>query len=139
VDIVSVTDCMTKEVISIAPDLSVENALELMGAHSIRRLPVLNATGRLVGIVTREDARVAVETARCEDPDDPKLPKVREVMSDYVYTVAATDSIAHAAMMMVNHDVGALPVLDDGKVVGIVTESDLFEYLARHLGPDEAD
>jgi acetoin utilization protein AcuB len=136
--LVPVGQVMTKDVISISPDLGVDVALEMMGARSIRRLPVLSDTGRLIGIITREDARVALEEARTNSPDAPPVPKVRETMSDYVYTVSPGESIAEAAQLMISHNVGALPVLEDKKLVGIVTESDLFEYLARHLGETDS-
>jgi len=125
-----VREIMTQEVLSIAPDLKVDVAIETMRANSIRRLPILSSTGRVIGIITLEDARVAMPKHGNFMESADEVPLARDVMTDYVYTIGPDAKVGRAAQMMVNHKVGALPVVEDHKLLGIVTESDLFRYLA---------
>ena len=132
-----VESIMTRDVISIARKLKVDVALETMRQNDVRRLPVLSETGRLIGIITESDALVAMPTgstllgtASAHD----EIPDVQDVMATDVVTVGPSDSIARAAQLMHDRKVGALPVLEDKKVVGIVTESDIFKFVVRQLG-----
>ncbi len=132
---------MTKDVISIEPQLAVDVAIEVMNSNDIRRLPVLSDRGRLVGIITLYDAMLAMPKDTTFSGSSGDIPKIRDVMTDYVYTVGPDDSIADAAQIMLNHQVGGVPVVEDRAVVGIITESDLFKFLARelHLLDDAAE
>lgn len=131
----TVREIMTEDVISISRDLKVDVAIETMRANDIRRLPVLSSTDRLIGIITIEQALLAMPRGssfyaeRAEDD----VPTVNDVMTDYVYTIEPEAYVGMAARKMVNHKVGALPVVEDGALVGIVTESDLFRYLADEM------
>ena len=127
-----VVEVMTKPVVSIDPGLRINVAIELMRANQVRRLPVLNKTGRLVGIVTLANALLAESENSGSDQD---VPFVRDVMTDYVYTIGPDATVDQAADMMVNHCISALPVMDGTEMIGLVTESDLFEFLAGWLRP----
>lgn len=128
-----VKSVMTDEVISIAPQLAVDVAIETMNSNDVRRLPVLGETGRLMGIITLYDAMLAMPEGASFADFSGDIPSVRDVMTDYVYTVGPDDSIAKAAQIMLNQQVGGIPVVDDREVVGIITESDLFKFLVREL------
>lgn len=132
-----VRDVMTTPVLTIDQDAKISVAIELMRQHDIRRLPVLGRANRLVGMITLDDARLAMPPGvpfhGAEGTAD--VPDVRRVMSHGAITVGADDSIALAAQRMVNRKVGALPVLENGEMVGILTESDIFEFVARDLPP----
>ena len=138
----NVREIMTTDVISISRDLKVDIAIETMRANNIRRLPVLSSTDRLIGIITIDQAQLAMPrgssfyAARSDD----EMPTINEVMTDYVYTIEPDVPVGMAARKMVDHQIGALPVLDDEKkIIGIVTESDLFRYLAAEMdGETEA-
>jgi len=132
----TVREIMTSPAVSIVPDLRINLAVQHMRSHQVRRLPVLGNADRLVGIVALNEALVA--EAKCRDANE-DMPFVRDVMTDYVYTVAPDESIARAASLMASHGIGALPVVEDSKVIGIVTESDLFKFLATWLEPADAD
>lgn len=136
----TVGEIMTRDAIAIDPDLGIDDALEIMGANSCRRLPVVSNTGRVIGIITRAQAREARSgpTRGTFGGNVENLPKVRDVMTDYVYTVDPGVSLAMAAKMMVNHRIGALPVVEEHKLVGILTESDIFRYVAAQLEEEEA-
>jgi len=135
-----VQDIMTREVVAIAPELGVDAAAELMRSNSIRRLPVVNASGRLVGIVTIANALLALPPDLRDEKGFNKVepPTVREVMADFVYTARPDEPLGAAARRMVNHKVGALPVVADHQVVGIVTESDVFRFVAEQYEASQA-
>jgi acetoin utilization protein AcuB len=132
-ELARVGDLMTRDVISIAPDLGIDTALELMGANDVRRLPVISSTNRVIGIISKNDVMAALP--RGSEPPN-LMPTVRDVMTDYVYTIGPDESVARAAEMMMNHEISCLPVLQDHEPVGIITESDLFRYLAQRLQTD---
>jgi CBS domain-containing protein len=129
-----VSEWMTHEVISVSPDRTVPEAIRIMKEYEIRRLPVVDEDGRLIGIVTQGDLQQA-------SPSDAttlslfelnyllaKLP-VRDVMTREPITVTPITRIAHAAQLMLEHKIGGLPVLEHGKLTGIITESDIFRML----------
>lgn len=123
--------------INLAAPLS--DALALMHEHDVRRLPVVIDTGELRGIITQGDIRGAeVLRAAGFDPFDLanalRSIKVYEVMSEDPITITPATSLREAAMLMIEHKIGGLPVVNgEGQVVGIVTESDLFEALVQQL------
>lgn len=124
-----VADIMTRDPLTITRYMGVDMALEIMGAKGVKRLPVVSQkNGSLIGIITQSDAREAWLKSRLEEGG---VPLVGEGMSDYVYTAAPNDTLARAAEVMLNHDVGALPVVQDGALVGIITERDIFKFLVK--------
>jgi acetoin utilization protein AcuB len=137
----AVSEIMTRDVITIDRDLRVNVAIETMRANGIRRLPVVRegSPTKVIGMVTLDQARLAMpKDATLSAEGD--FPRVRELMTDYVYTIGPDESVGRAAELMVNHTISSLPVVDEsGDLIGIVTESDLFKYLARTLGNDAAD
>lgn len=139
-----VRDVMSRSLATIDQDVKVDVAIELMHQRRIRRLPVVGGSAQqLVGMVTLDDAQKAMpadvpfygegQAERAE------IPTVRRAMSGRVVTVGADDPVALAAQMMVRHRVGALPVLEHGAMVGIITESDIFKLVARGLPPLQRD
>jgi CBS domain-containing protein len=132
-----VRDVMTKDPVSIAPHLPLDVALETMRANNVRRLPVVSDTGRVVGIITLYDALLATRQG------DPwlgeivaQMPKVKDAMAANVHTIGPDETLGRAASLMNAHRVGALPVVDQLRLVGIITESDLFRVLAE-MQPEE--
>jgi CBS domain-containing protein len=123
--------------INIAAPLS--EALALMGEHDIRRLPVTLDTGELRGIITQGDIRGAdVLRLAGFDPADVadglRHVQIQDVMSQDPLTVTAETGLREAALLMIENKIGGLPVVDDdNNVVGIITESDLFEALLQQL------
>jgi CBS domain-containing protein len=117
----------------------VDVAVEIMNSNDVRRLPVLSDNGRLIGIITKFDAMLAIPQLDEYGTPTGETPKVRKVMSDYVYTVGPDDTVADAAELMLHHSIGGVPVVDGREVVGIVTESDLFKFLTRELAVEASE
>lgn len=138
VKVVRVREWMSTPVQSVRPDTSLSEAHQIMTEHNIRRLPVVNRHGHLVGIVTIGDVR----EARPSDVTTLSIwelnylwtqLKVEKVMSRNVLTIDADAPIIDAARIMLEHKVSGLPVTDlDGKMIGIVTESDIFRMLVKN-------
>lgn len=135
-----VGEVMSKAPASIDQGLKVDVAIELMQQRGIRRLPVVGGSDQqLVGIVTLEDARRVMPAGTpfygAGQAAQAEIPDVRRAMSSRVVTIGPEDSLAMAAQLMVHHKIGALPVLEQGAIVGIITESDIFKFVARGLPP----
>lgn len=101
----------------------------------VRRLPVLQGRRRLVGIVTLSDLQAALGVLgnRGHAPQRGAL-RVRDAMSSRLFTVEPDETIERAALLMLDRKVSGLPVIRKGRLVGIVTESDLFRALVKMLG-----
>jgi acetoin utilization protein AcuB len=129
-----VKDWMTPDPITISSDTTLPEAHRIMKENHIRRLPVVD-DGRLVGIVTWGDIREA-SASDCTSLDVFELVylldtlPVRHFMTRNPVTVTPITPIARAAQLMLEHKIGGLPVVDHrGKLVGIITESDIFRVL----------
>lgn len=128
----AVQDLMTQDPVVITADVGIDVALETMNASSVRRLPVVSETGRVVGIITREDVRAALPRGALHmatHPDEP-MPIVKDVMTTDVITVRPDDLLDRAAKLMLHRKVGGLPVVENIRLVGILTESDVFRWVA---------
>ncbi|MDI3279893.1 MAG: CBS and ACT domain-containing protein [Bacillota bacterium] len=137
-----VRDKMTPNPITVGEELNILEALKLMQENRIRRLPVTRGE-KLVGIVTQLDLyRVAPSPATTLSVFELNYllsrMTVREVMTRKVITVSPEATIEEAALLMREHHIGGLPVVQEGRVVGIITETDLFNALIELMGLDRA-
>jgi acetoin utilization protein AcuB len=137
-----VGDRMSHPVITISPDLPIVDALNLMKRERIRRTPILK-DDKLVGIVSDKDllnASPSPATSLSVWEINYLLSKitVREVMTRNVLTVAEDTPIEEAARIMADNKIGGLPVLRDGQIVGIITETDLFKVFLELMGARKA-
>ncbi|GAB4501454.1 MAG: CBS and ACT domain-containing protein [Anaerolineales bacterium] len=133
---------MSKPVITIAPDMPITEALSLMKKEHIRRTPVVK-DGKLVGIVSDKDllnASPSPVTTLSIWEMNYLLSKITiaEVMTKNVMTVSEDTPIEQAARIMADNKIGGLPVLRDGNVVGIITETDLFKVFLELMGARES-
>jgi acetoin utilization protein AcuB len=130
-----VRDWMTPNPITVTSDTSLPEAHKLMTDHKIRRLPVVDR-GELVGIVTLGDVRGAQASEATSLSIFElhyllaRLP-VGKLMHKPVLTIRSDATIAEAASLMLEHKIAGLPVVEGGKVVGILTESDIFRIVVE--------
>jgi len=132
---------MSHPIISISPDMPVHDALDMFKRERIRRAPVVNE-GKLVGIVSDKDllnASPSPATSLSIWEMNYLLSKitVSEVMTKKVLTVAEDTPIEEAARIMADNKIGGVPVMRDGHVVGIITETDLFKIFLEFMGARE--
>ncbi len=138
-----VRDVMTPNPITVEEDVSFQDALKLIRDKGIRRLPVVDGEGRLVGIITEKDLLYA-SPSKATSLDVWELNyllsklKVKDLMTRNVVTVSDDLPIEEAAKIMADRKIGGLPVLRDGKLVGIITETDIFRVLLKLLGAGKA-
>jgi CBS domain-containing protein len=129
---------MNRNLLTIAEASSCDEAVKRMHRARVRHLPVLNDDGALVGVVTDRDLRHYLFRLHvCEDIGATsievllKAVTVDEIMSAPVLTVDAADEVTDAARMMLEDKVGSLPVTEGGRLVGIITETDLLREICR--------
>ncbi len=127
-----IKEVMSSPVHTIQADQPVGAALAAMDAHGVRRLPVLDADEALVGILTLAEASKAAGPAGLQAAE----PTVKSAMRTPVHTVKGGDLLDRAITLMRLHKVGALPVVQYGTLVGVVSESDVFRWLADLLDLD---
>ncbi|MCH4169810.1 MAG: CBS and ACT domain-containing protein [Lactobacillus sp.] len=135
----SVADFMTKDLITVTPDLGVNAAVDLMREHKIHRLPVVD-NGRLVGLVTQgiiEAAMPSKATSLSVYEVNYLLNKttVRDIMEKSVLTIAQNELLEDAIYKMRHYNIGVLPVLDqNGTLKGIITNNDIFDAFLNLSG-----
>lgn len=130
---------MTRNPVTIDETASIDDGLHLMRERKVRRLPVLDASGKMVGIVSDKDllhAAPSPATSLSVHELHYLLAKltIKQVMSSPVISVSADTPLEEAARVMADNKIGGLPVLDGEQLVGIITETDVFKILAELLG-----
>lgn len=130
-----IRDWMTAEPITASPTMTLPEALQVMARHNIRRLPVVEK-GKLVGIVTRGDLRGA-QPSRATSLSIFELHylvgriTLDQIMTRDPLTVEDDTTVQDAARLMLQRKISGLPVVHQGKLVGIITESDIFRLVVR--------
>ncbi|MCK5645838.1 MAG: CBS domain-containing protein [Anaerolineales bacterium] len=130
---------MTVPVITIAPEVPIQDALQLMRKSKIRRLPVVDKNNALVGLVSEKDvlnASPSDATSLSVWELNYLLSKIEtgDIMITDVIIVSPDTPIEEAARIMADNKIGSLPVIDGAEIVGIVTETDLFKTFLELLG-----
>ena len=137
-----VSNIMTPNPLTVTPRNAIRTAVNLMREGGFRRLPVVDR-GRLVGIITDRDLRRAANSpfvVREQWYDNFILDhiEVGSCMTPNPVTVGPAEPVAEAARLMRNHKIGGLPVVSEGQLIGIVTETDLLDFLIRILERESA-
>lgn len=135
-----VADIMTPNPVSVTPRNAIRTAINLMREGGYRRLPVVDR-GRLVGIITDRDLRRAANSpfvVREQWYDNFILDhiEVGSCMTPNPLTIEPSATIVEAARTMRNHKIGGLPVVIDGQLAGIITETDLLDFLIEILSSE---
>lgn len=133
---------MARELVVLAPDSTVAEAMRLMASHRVRHLPVLDKkTRRLLGMLSSQELLLASEpgvnvlSPRAADAASRRL--VKDVMSPATITVRSDTSIEEAARILRDRKLGVVPVVDNGALVGILTDHDLLRAFMEFAGADE--
>jgi acetoin utilization protein AcuB len=128
-----VRDCMTRDPITVRPHSDPLAAIALLKSARIRRLPVVDEQGHVVGMVSHTD----LERFLSKAPSPGILKRqhhVEQAMTTPVVTVSPDHPMEEAARLMVEHKIGSLPVIEEGRLVGIITETDIFKQFVDILG-----
>ena len=129
---------MTSNPFVISPDQTIPEAHEMMTKNGVKRLPVVH-NGKLIGVVSKGDiARMSPSKATTFSVGEITYllskTKVSQVMAKDPLTISPDALLEEAAIMMRDHDIGFLPVMDNGKLVGVITESSIFDAFIELLG-----
>lgn len=150
-----VGDCMTAPATAVGPDDSARSAAEIMLRLRVSGLPVVDAQGRPLGVVSESDFRFSDDATRKRqreawvqilsggqvmakdylDTLEREAGSVRQIMATPAICVEAAAGIEEAAALMSRHRIKRLPVLRDGKVAGVVTRADLLRFFAPEAPP----
>lgn len=151
-------DIMTRDVITVRPDTSVEVIARLLTEHHISGVPVIDDQGRVVGIVSESDlflkekgipfSAVKLPSLFKQWVDPVRLTEIyegarqhtaAEVMTREVICAEAEDDVGGVAWLMAQHHLKRVPVLRNGVLVGIITRADVIRMLARENGKDDQE
>ncbi|NOZ83124.1 MAG: CBS domain-containing protein [Euryarchaeota archaeon] len=117
---VMVREAMTRSVVTIEPEATVQKAAKLMADNNIGCVVVVEK-GEPVGIVTERDLAYFIADTDLK----PSLVKVRDIMSADLKTISPDSTVTEASKLMVKYNIRRLPVIDKGKLVGIITNKDI--------------
>ncbi len=133
-----VREAMSGNVTTIDPTVTAHAAVGRMIARRVRHLPVVDAQGALLGIVTDRDLRhylfspgVFERIGQVTADELLKAVTVKQVMSSPAVSVHADEHLETAARVMARRRIGSLPVVEKGRVIGIITETDLLRQIVR--------
>jgi len=134
-----VANRMKRKPVVIDEGDSMKRAMDLLKEHDIRHLPVLKDKQKLVGILSERDIKQASPSSATalEIREIFYLldkVKVKQIMSRRPYTVSSTTPIEEAALIIREKKIGCLPVVDEGKLVGIITETDIIDAFIEAMG-----
>lgn len=127
-------DVMSRDVVRVHPQDSLQYAARLMAGYDCGALPVVDRNERLIGMVTDRD--IAVRGV-AERSDAGRLP-VRATMTDEAFACNVNDSLKDCMRAMAEHQIRRLPIVDGhGRVVGIVSQADIAQHAGNHTGTGE--
>jgi CBS domain-containing protein len=139
-------EIMTRTVFTVSSDSSVQTAAALLSDHRVTSLPVLDEDDRVIGIVSEadlirnrmpHDPRSHLRPDAHEQPDPARL--VRDVMSDSVVCLGENADTADLAVLMLDKNIRAVPIVDGARLLGIVSRRDLLRTLIRDDAAVSAD
>jgi len=135
---------MTSPAITITETMTLPMARRLLRECRIRRAPVVDAAGRLVGIITEGDINRVSDSHVGDVRDYDLYHRVADlpisvIMTRDVVTASPDMAIMQVAQLLLEHRIGGVPVIEEGHVVGMITESDLFRLIVRRQIGTEAD
>ena len=134
-----IKDIMQRNVVTVAPDTRLTQVLRLLQPRGFRHVPVMHNEA-LVGIISDRDVKQAMVSLAGAGAVGAELERARErltaseIMGRTVTTIAPMDTVEEAARLMATQKISALPVTEDGRLVGIVTETDVLALFVRAMG-----
>ena len=140
-----IRELMTSPVYSLRETDTLQNARLLMDKKRIRHVPITSSDNRFLGLITNRDvlantiSHLANIDPGTQDEIDAGIP-LQEIMRTDVHTLAPDQPVREAAHILYHHKYGCLPVVEDGKLVGIITEADFLQLTIQLLDAmDQAD
>lgn len=133
-----VRQIMNKNVITLSSKDTIRLALETMKQHRIRHIPIVKENDYLVGIITERDVKDASPSIFQRGLNEDFLNKpIKSIMSTNLITGHPLDFVEEIAAVLIEHKIGCLPILQDGRLVGLLTETDLLHTFVKLTGGDQ--
>lgn len=141
-----VREVMTAPAVTVSTEATIKDAVELLAHYDIAAMPVLDASGALVGVVSEADViremivpdpRLHAHSVRVTTT--PYLARVADIMSNHPLTVTGETELAQAADLLTSTTVKSLPVVERGSVIGVLSRRDIITMLSRQDSRIEAD
>lgn len=130
-----VEDIMKKDVVTLSLSDTIAHAIKLMNENKIRHLPVVNSKNEIIGLVTDRDIREAKPSIfRLDEHKEDLNNPIETIMNTNVITGHPLDFVEETAAVFYEYNIGCLPIVQDGVLVGIITESDLLHTLVQLTG-----
>ncbi len=126
---ITIEDIMTRHVTTLTEDSSVLEARRVMNQEGIRHIPVVDSNNKLAGVFTQRDLLAVMDSSEADLPHDVREAKessilLKDVMTRKIATASTRVSLREAATFLQNKKVGCLPIVEDGEIQGIITDSD---------------
>lgn len=129
-----IKDIMTHEVIAIDPEISIVDAVSMMKLRNIQHFPIMDKDGQLLGIVSERDLLI-ISSEHEFAPDDVELKDpINKIMTQNVKTCNSLEPIEEVGKRMLEQNIGSMPVVDNNKLVGIVTAKDFLKAVEKISG-----
>ncbi|AJD91804.1 acetoin utilization protein AcuB [Jeotgalibacillus malaysiensis] len=130
-----IEDMMVRDVHTLAPDATLNEAIELMSSEKVRHLPVTDVTGKVVGIITDRDIK-EFSPSPFQTADSKALyeTKLLDIMTTPVITGHPLDFVEEVAVTFMEERIGCLPIVSEDKLVGMITETDILHTLVQLTG-----
>ncbi|QHS23043.1 CBS domain-containing protein [Virgibacillus sp. MSP4-1] len=132
-----VEEVMKKEVITLPPDAKIETALKMLNKHHIRHIPIVNDSHEVLGIVSDRDVRDASPSIFDQNHSEQLTNEIQTIMSHPVITVHPLDFVEEVAGIFYENEIACVPVTENQKLIGIVTEKDVLYTLIQLTGIHE--
>ncbi|WP_175639920.1 acetoin utilization AcuB family protein [Metabacillus schmidteae] len=133
-----VKDIMKNNIVTLRPEDTISVALKTMKKNKIRHIPILNDHHFLVGLITERDVKDASPSIFQLELKENFLNKpIQDVMSKNLITGHPLDFVEEVAAILIDNQIGCLPILQDQKLVGLITKSDLLHTFVKLTGADQ--
>ena len=123
----TVKKCMNKDVITVTPDQTLVEALDVLFRHKISGMPVVDNNNNLLGVISKSD----ILTGELNKPDYLKDTLVQDIMTTNVCVLNPNDPIKRAVDCMTMNSINRIPIVQNGKIVGIITRDDIISDYAE--------
>ncbi|WLR50240.1 acetoin utilization AcuB family protein [Bacillus tianshenii] len=133
-----VEEIMSKDIVTLLPDDTIEKACEIIHSNSVRHIPIVDTDYHVLGIVSDRDIRdVSPSIFHSEEHMEDLKKPIASIMTEDVITGHPLDFVEDICSIFYEHHIGCLPIVSEGKLVGIVTETDMLHTLVELTGADQ--
>ncbi|MBU8905211.1 acetoin utilization AcuB family protein [Desertibacillus haloalkaliphilus] len=130
-----IEEIMHTDVVTLTEDATIKTAIKMLEENRIRHIPVIDENNHLIGIVTDRDIRDAKPSIFHSDEHKEDLLKpISTIMERDVFTAHPLDFVEEVSAIFYEHNIGCLPIVEDDKLIGIITETDIFHTLVKLMG-----